>query len=131
MDARGNSLLTGLLALKAVELAESGTEPAVIANEIRRIRKRSGIFFTVRTFDRMLASGRVDWRRAAIAKVLGLKPVMGMDREGAVQAYGKAFGVKGARKEMLKVLRAHIPNDVAVGPFRRGARRNARDRPER
>jgi DegV family protein with EDD domain len=98
--------------LKATELAESGHDAAAIAEEVRRIRKRSGIFFTVRTFDRMLASGRVDWRRATVARVLGLKPVMGMDPEGAVQPYGKAFGVKGARREMLKVLREHVPADV-------------------
>jgi DegV family protein with EDD domain len=112
VDARGNSLLTGLLALKAAELAESGMGAGEIADEIRRIRKRSGIFFTVRTFDRMLASGRVDWRRATLARVLGLKPVMGMNPEGGVQAYGKAFGVQGAKKKMLEVLAEHVPDGV-------------------
>lgn len=112
VDARGNSLLTGLLALKAAELAESGMDASAIADEIRRIRRRSGIFFTVLTFDRMLASGRVDWRRAAVARLLGLKPVMGMDPEGTVQAYGKAFGARRARAAMLRVLRDHVPSDV-------------------
>ena len=112
VDSLGNSLLAGLLALKAAELAEAGWSAERIADEIRRVRRRSGILFTVRTFDRLLASGRVGLRRAVVARVLGIKPVMGMNAEGGVQAYGKAFGVQRARGEMLKVLRTQVPAGV-------------------
>ncbi len=112
VDSLGNSLLIGLLVLKAAELAESGWASERIADEIHRIRQRSGIFFTVRTFDRMIASGRVDRRKALIARFTGIKPVMGMNPEGGVEAYGKAFGVRRAHREMLRVLGEHVPPDV-------------------
>jgi DegV family protein with EDD domain len=109
VDALGNSLLTGLLALKAAELAESGNTAEEVAAEIRRIRARSGIFFTVRSFERLLASGRVDRGKALVGRFLGIKPIMGMAPDGSVIPYSKAFGVKRARGEMLKVLRDHVP----------------------
>ncbi len=109
VDSLGNSLLIGLLVLKATELAEAGWTAGQIADEVRRIRTRSGIFFTVATFERLIASGRVDRKRAMVGNVLGIKPVMGMNAEGGVEAYGKAFGVQRARGEVLKVLRAHVP----------------------
>lgn len=110
VDSLGNSLLIGLLVLKATELAEAGKTAEQIADEVKRIRARSGIFFTVATFERLIASGRVDRKRAMLGSFLGIKPVMGMNAEGGVQAYGKAFGVQRARGEVLKVLRAHVPS---------------------
>ncbi len=112
VDGLGNSLLTGLLALKAAELAEVGRSASEIAEEVRRIRARSGILFTVRSFERMIASGRVDRRRALVGRFLGIKPIMGMQPDGSVVAYSKAFGVKRARREMLRVLRSNVPYDA-------------------
>jgi DAK2 domain fusion protein YloV len=117
VDSLGNSLLIGLLVLKATELAEAGWTAERIAEEVRRVRTQSGIFFTVATFERLIASGRVDRKRAMLGSVLGLKPVMGMNAEGEVQAYGKALGVQRARGEMLKILRAHIPRAASKVRF--------------
>ncbi|NIP37269.1 MAG: hypothetical protein GWN39_20140, partial [Thermoplasmata archaeon] len=72
----GASLLTGLLALKAAELAEAGESPDDIAREVARIRDQSNILFTVDTFDRLLASGRVSKVRALFGGLLDLKPVL-------------------------------------------------------
>jgi DegV family protein with EDD domain len=112
VDGLGNSLLTGLLALKAVELGEAGRTAEEIAEEVVRIRRQSGIFFTVRSFERMLASGRVDRGRALLGRFLGIKPIMGMEPDGSVVPYSKAFGVRRARAEMMRVLRDHVPADA-------------------
>jgi DegV family protein with EDD domain len=108
VDSLGASLLTGLLVLKGAELAEAGRSADEIGSELERIRARSGILFTVRTFDRMIASGRVGRGKAFIGRSLGLKPIMGMTPDGAVVPFGKAFGVQRARGEMLRVLRQRI-----------------------
>jgi DegV family protein with EDD domain len=111
-DSLGASLLTGLLALKAAELAEDGWEPEEIGAEVERIRARSGILFTVKTFDRMIASGRVGRGKAFVGRFLGLKPIMGMTPDGGVVPFGKAFGVRRARTELLRVLREQIPPEA-------------------
>jgi len=112
VDSRGASLLEGLLVLKAAELAELGHAPEEIVRELRRVRDQSGVLLTIATFDRLLASGRVDRGRALVGTMLGLKPVLALDRDGVVVRYGQALGATRARAELLRLLRAQIAADV-------------------
>ncbi|NIT90040.1 MAG: hypothetical protein GWN82_25080, partial [Gemmatimonadetes bacterium] len=102
----------GLLALKAAELGELGWAASDIVAELRRVRRRSGILFTVSTFDRLIASGRVGKGKALLGRFLGLKPILGLTAEGRVEAFGKAFGDARARPELLRVLREQVPAGV-------------------
>ncbi|MEX2049317.1 MAG: DegV family protein [Gemmatimonadota bacterium] len=112
MDSLGASLLEGLLVLKAAELGELGWSPEDIVAEVRRVRAQSGLLFTVDTFDRLLASGRVGRGRALVGRALGLKPILGLDRSGKVSAFGKAFGNERARVLLFQVLRDQIPESA-------------------
>lgn len=112
VDSLGNSLLEGLMALKAAELGEAGRTADEIVTELRRVRAGSGILFTVSTFDRLIASGRVGKGKALLGRFLGLKPVLGLTAEGRVEAFGKAFGDRRARTELLRVLRRQVPDGV-------------------
>jgi DegV family protein with EDD domain len=107
-DSLGASLLEGLLVLKAAELAEAGWSADEIVREVARIRSRSGILFTIKSFDRLLASGRVSLGRAFLGRLLGLKPILGVDVEGRVSAVGKARGTAGARAALMRRLEAEI-----------------------
>ena len=112
VDSLGASLLEGLLALKAAELGELGWKAGAIVDELERIRQRSGILFTVRTFDRLIASGRVGKGKALLGRFLGLKPILGLTPHGKVEAFGKAFGDRRARPALLRILREQVPADV-------------------
>ncbi len=107
-DSLGASLLEGLLALKAAELAEAGWSADDIVEEIVRVRRESGILFTIRSFERLRASGRVSLGRAFLARLLGLKPILGVDAEGRVAAVGRARGVGAARAALLRRVRAEV-----------------------
>lgn len=109
VDSLGASLLQGLMVVKAAELGEIGWRADDIAEELRRIRRQSGIVFTVSTFERLIASGRVGRGKALLGRFLGLKPILGMTPEGEVTAFGKAFGDDAARPELLRVVREQIP----------------------
>lgn len=109
IDSRGASLLEGLLALKAAELAELATPPAEIVRELTRVRDRSGVLFTVDVFDRLLASGRVGRGRAWLGNVLALKPILELSREGTVVPVGKAIGRKRVLPAVIDALAARIP----------------------
>ena len=116
-DSLGASLLQGLLVLKAAELGELGWSPDAIIEELARIRSHSGILFTVKTFDRLIASGRIGKGKALLGRFLGLKPVLGLTLEGRVEAFGKGFGERGAHDELLKVLREHVPEGTRAVRF--------------
>jgi DegV family protein with EDD domain len=117
VDSLGASLLQGLLVLKAAELAELGWDPAAIVVELRRVRAQSGLLLTIATFDRLLASGRVDRGRALLGTMLALKPILGLDASGVVVRYGQALGARRARAELLRILREQIPRGASKVRF--------------
>ena len=112
VDSEAASILVGLLALKAAELAEAGTPADAIVEEIKRIRRQSGVLFTVRTLDRLMASGRVSQFAGWLGGVLDLKPVLGLASDGAIKAYGKARGAARVRKLILDKVASAIPPGV-------------------
>jgi len=114
MDTLGITLLEGLLVLKACELAELGTPPAEIVQELERIRAQSGVLFTVETLDRLVASGRIGKGRAMLGSVLSVKPILEVDTNGKIVPVGKAIGQKRAQTALLDELAARIPKDAKV-----------------
>jgi hypothetical protein len=109
VDSVGISLLQGLLVLKAAELAELALAPDEITGEIRRVRRRSGICFTVDTFDRLLRSGRVGKGRAMLGSMLNVKPVLMLNRDGVVVPVGKAIGRRRVVKTLVDEVASRIP----------------------
>ncbi len=109
VDSRGASSLQGLLALKAAELAELAMPAAEIALELDRIRDQSGVLFTVDTFDRLIASGRVGKGRAWLGRLLDVKPILGVNQKGRVAPYGKARGRDRVVGAAIKIVRREIP----------------------
>ena len=111
-DSRGVSLLQGLLVLKATELAEMAMPVDEIVKELSRIRDQSGIMFTIETFDRLLASGRVSRSKAFFGTLLNVKPILAIDREGKVVPRGTAIG----RKRVILALLDAVAEDIGPEP---------------
>ena len=111
-DSRGVSLLQGLLVLKATELAEMAMPVDEIVKELSRIRDQSGIMFTIETFDRLLASGRVSRSKAFFGTLLNVKPILAIDREGKVVPRGTAIG----RKRVILALLEAVAEDIGCVP---------------
>lgn len=103
-DSRGISLLQGLLLLKAAELAELGRPAPEIIAELDRIRDQSGILFTVDSFDRLIASGRVGRGRAWLGGLLDIKPILRVDRAGRVEPVSKVRGPKALVPRVLELV---------------------------
>ncbi len=117
-DSRGASLLQGLLVLKATELAEMAVPADEIVTELGRIRDQSGLLFTVETFDRLLASGRVSRSQAFFANLLNVKPILSLDHEGKVVPLAKAFGRKRVIMAVLDTMAqemGRVPERVRFG----------------
>jgi fatty acid kinase/fatty acid kinase fatty acid binding subunit len=111
-DSLGISLLQGLLVLKATELAELAWAPEEIVREVERVRAQSGVLFTLGTFDRLIASGRVGRGRAMLGRFLGIKPILELNRGGHIVPIGKAVGADRAKQELLRILATELPSRV-------------------
>ncbi len=114
VDSQGASLLTGLMVLKACELAELAVPPEEIVERLDRIRRRSGIMLTVDTFDRFLASGRVGRARALLGSLFSVKPILGVDQNGEVFPIATALGRKRATQALLDAVARQIPDGAKV-----------------
>ena len=108
-DSRAVSILEGLMVLKAAELAESGMTAEEVLAELTRVREQSGIFATVDTFDRLLHSGRVGKGQAWFGGMLGVKPILALDRQGKVAPVGKVIGRRRVLPAVLGLLEDRIP----------------------
>ena len=83
-----------------------------IVKELSRIRDQSGIMFTIETFDRLLASGRVSRSKAFFGTLLNVKPILAIDREGKVVPRGTAIG----RKRVIQALLDAVAEDIGGVP---------------
>jgi hypothetical protein len=112
VDSLGASLTLGLLVLRAAELAELGRDAYAIADELRRIRSRSSILFTVDVFDNLLASGRVGRGQVMIAGLLDIRPILALGADGTVHPIAKVRGRANVDARMMDTLRERIPADA-------------------
>jgi uncharacterized protein len=108
-DSRAASILQGLLLLKAAELAEAGMPAGEIVPRLVEIRNRSGIFFTVDSLERLLASGRVGRGRAWFGRLLGIKPILELSSGGSVVPAGKAVGRERVLQGVFRILERRLP----------------------
>jgi DAK2 domain fusion protein YloV len=115
VDSLTASLGVGLLALRAVELAEAGWAAPDIAKELERVRDQSGTLLTVDRFDNLLRSGRVSRGKAWIGGMLDVKPILGLDESGRVIPVGKVRGKDKLVPELLSILKQRLtPKPKAI-----------------
>ena len=115
VNSRSASLGEGLLVLRGVELASEGWAPEAIARELERVRRQSGGFFTVESFDRLVRSGRVSRGKAWLGTKLNLKPVMALTMEGTIDPVARVRGKEAARRRILALVdRALTPRPRAL-----------------
>ena len=113
VDSRAASITQGMLVLKAAEMAERGADVDTIVRELDRVRDQSGIMFTVDTFDRLLASGRVGRGQVMIAGLLDIRPILELGLDSRVQPVTKVRGRDRVMGRMLALLEERVPRTVA------------------
>ncbi|MBA2292902.1 MAG: DegV family EDD domain-containing protein [Gemmatimonadales bacterium] len=115
VDSRSASLGVGLLALRAVELANEGWGGAAIAEELRRVRNQSGIFITVDTYENLLRSGRVTKGKAWLGGLLDIKPILDVGDDGRLRRVDMVRGRENVVTRVLALLdRALTPRPMQL-----------------
>ncbi len=108
MDTRSASLGLGMLALRAVELAESGWRAQDILAELGRLRAQSGVFITVDRYDNLLRSGRVTRGKAWVAGMLDVKPILSLDDAGRIVPVDRVRGRDNVVPRVLSLLERRL-----------------------
>jgi DegV family protein with EDD domain len=108
VDSKAASLCLGLLVLRGAELAESGWKAADIARELERVRKQSGVYLTVDTYDNLIRSGRVSRGKAWLAGMLDVRPILGLDQDGRIFPVDRVRGREALVSRMLALVEKNL-----------------------
>lgn len=103
MDNKRISITQRESVLDALTLAEKGLPAAEICVQLENTAYSASIYLAVNTLELLKKSGRVTPAGAALATLLGLKPVLQI-QGGKLDAYAKVRGMANAEKTMLKAL---------------------------
>lgn len=101
--------------LDALTLIKKGLTAAEICVQLEETAYNSSIYLAVNTLELLKKSGRVTAAGAALATLLGLKPVLQIQGE-KLDAYAKVRGMAAAEKTMLKAIEKDMQSRFAGKP---------------
>ena len=93
--------------MEAIELADRGMSAEEIREFLEAAKSDTMIFIMVDTLKYLKKGGRVTPAGAALATILGIKPVLKIEG-GKLDAYAKARSVKAARRTMIDAVMSDI-----------------------
>ena len=103
--------------LDALTLIEKGLTAAEIGVQLEETAYNASIYLAVNTLELLKKSGRVTAAGAALATLLGLKPVLQIQGE-KLDAFAKVRGMTAAEKTMLKAAEKDLATRFAGRPVR-------------
>ena len=101
LDTRSCSIGSGLLAMRALELADSGMSAAELAKTIEKEREEMFVVTTLDTLDNLAKGGRIPKTVAVAGGLLNIKPIGNM-KDGAVAILAKVRGMTQAFRQLIK-----------------------------
>lgn len=108
IDSLNASMGEGMLAVEAAKLAAEGKSADEIHSYVLSIRKRVNQFATVHTLDHLKKAGRVSASSAFFGNLMGVKPILISDVNGAQTAVKKVKGRQTSFAEIVKCLKEAI-----------------------
>ena len=105
LDSKQNSGAQGLVVIKAAQLAYEGKSIDEILDIIPKLSRRTKIYVSVRTLKYMVRQGRVSKVTGLIGKIINLKPVIGLGKDGEGIIAAKAFSLNGNVRQILKMIK--------------------------
>lgn len=108
IDSLNACIGEGMLAIRAAEMAADGAPAEEIASHINAIKKNVLEYATVHTLDYLKAAGRVSASSAFFGNLMGVKPILVADANGAQAAYKKVKGRGNSLKEIVSLLKENI-----------------------
>ncbi len=103
VDSGSVSMGLGLLALFASRMALRDLDAAAIAERVRAMRERVFVYFVVHNLDALVRGGRLGKTQAAVGKLLGIKPILGMV-DGKIVAVERVRGGRRAHPRIVDML---------------------------
>ncbi|MFO7782519.1 MAG: DegV family protein [Spirochaetia bacterium] len=118
VDTKNLSVATGLVVRRLSEAIEDGADAAEVTALARRLVGKLRLLVAVRSVKWMVKGGRVSKSKGFLAKLLGILPVMTINKEGRAVSEGYVRSLEGAINKILRKIEKEIdpakPVDFAV-----------------
>ena len=125
VDSRTTTFALALLVEAAARMRDEGMPASELAEAVEGLAQRTKLLAVVDTLTYLKKGGRISAATAAVGGLLGIKPIVGVDGRGAVEALGKARSVASG----LEWIARHIQNAPADPAYPMGyGHSNAPDR---
>jgi uncharacterized protein len=108
IDSRNDSGSQGLIVLRAAELIAEGRSHDEVVAAVEDSIPKARILVGVPTLKYMVKGGRVSPLKGALARLLGLKPIVSLDEEGGSRLIGKAFSTKSNLRKIVSLVEEFV-----------------------
>lgn len=108
VDSLNTTIGEGMLAIEAAKLASGGMDADEISSHLLAIRKTVQEFATVHTLEHLKKAGRVSASSAFFGNLMGVKPILIADKNGAQAAYMKVKGRQNSLRKIVALLKENI-----------------------
>lgn len=109
VDTRSVSMGIGMVCIEAARLAREGKPVDEIVPVIRGICDRMHIFFTIDTLEFLQRNGRIGRAQALLGGLLGIKPILQVDRDGFIAPADKVRGRSRVLPRTLELMQERVP----------------------
>ena len=103
VDSQTVSMGVGMQALFAARMAHRGLSVFNIAQRLKAMAPRIHLFFAVDTLDYLVRGGRIGKARAAIGRLLGIRPILGVEG-GEVTSVDRVRGGRQVHPRIVRLL---------------------------
>ncbi len=100
----------GALAIEAAKLAASGIGAGEVFEKVQAMRKKVNEYCTVHSLEFLRRAGRVKGPSAFFGNLMGVKPIIIADVDGAQAAFKKVKGRQASFREIVTLLKESIVN---------------------
>ncbi len=115
VNSKLTSVALGLLLMRAAKSLEEGITHDEVLESLQNWIEKSKVLVTASTLKYMVKSGRVSNTKGLVGKLMNLKPVITVNKEGKTEAFGKAFTVKQSMKLVMKDIEKFIEGKKVWG----------------
>ena len=103
-DSLSASVGETLVSLHISELINKGLKEMEIVEKVNAYFKDMRTFFTLKSLDNLVKSGRVSQFVAKVSSILSVKPIMAENGEGQIEVHEKVVGAKRVFKRLVEVI---------------------------
>jgi len=104
INSKHLSASEGLITLRVARAIDQGLEFKEILDKAEEWVKKTNILTDIDSLKYMVKGGRVSPLQGFVAKMINLKPIVSVDKDGKGIAFGKSFSRRGNMKKIIKLV---------------------------